>query len=60
MMKSKKSRIQQVFCNVTINALKFAKGGKIDIKLEATDSDVVISIEDNGPGMSEKVTSQLF
>ena len=57
---SKKSRIQQVFCNIAVNALKHAKEGKVDLNFEAYNQEMIITIKDNGPGMSDAVVSNLF
>ena len=47
-----------MFCNLISNALKFAKGGHIDVTVtEVEDNNkpyVKVSVRDNGIGISEK------
>ena len=49
-----------MFCNIVTKALKFAKGGKVSIKIHLIDKEVVIAVKDSGPGMTTEVQSQLF
>lgn len=50
-----KNRLRQVFINIIDNALKYSEDGAIiNIKAEATDEWVVISIMDTGCGINEK------
>lgn len=60
-------KLNQVFLNLISNAiyaikLKFEEndGGQIHIKTERTESTVIITIKDNGAGMTEKTKNKLF
>jgi signal transduction histidine kinase/CheY-like chemotaxis protein len=45
-------RLQQVMWNLLSNAIKFApKKGQVQVRLEAVDSQVQITVEDDGPGI---------
>ncbi len=49
-----KNRMKEVFINIIDNAIKFTPdGGDIDILIEQNDSNVSISIKDNGEGIKE-------
>ena len=59
MMKSDSKMIEQVFVNLLTNAIhavreKGSDEGRIEIGTKKTDSNVEISIEDNGAGISEE------
>ena len=46
--------VRQILLNLLSNAIKFSpKGAQIELALQAFDEDIVISVEDAGPGMSE-------
>lgn len=46
------ARLQQVIWNLLSNAIKFTpQGGQVDIRLEAIDSHMEITIQDDGPGI---------
>ncbi len=54
-------RILQVLSNLIGNALKFAsKGSAIDLSARAKNSEVVISVSDNGPGVPEGKKAEIF
>jgi len=54
-------RILQVLSNLIGNSLKFTpKGGTIDLSLRKQESQVEISITDNGPGIPEQAKAQIF
>jgi PAS domain S-box-containing protein len=54
-------RIQQVFTNLLTNALKFTpENGHIQLNLAAHDDRVVISVEDNGHGISAETLPHIF
>lgn len=56
-----KNMVNTVIRNLISNAIKFTRnGGRISISLSKEGSFVVVSISDNGLGMSEKEASQLF
>ncbi|MFC2045672.1 ATP-binding protein [Chloroflexota bacterium] len=58
------SQLQQVFLNIIINAemeMKLAHGkGNLLIKTESGDSTILISFEDNGPGIAEENLYKIF
>lgn len=58
------SQLNQVLMNILTNAIDALenqkKPGIITIYTEAREEEVVISIQDNGPGMSEEVRARLF
>jgi PAS domain S-box-containing protein len=54
-------RLQQILWNLLSNAVKFApKGGRVLVRLEAVNSQVVITVEDNGPGIAASFLPHLF
>lgn len=56
-----KMMLQSVLQNLTANAIKFTpEGGTICIKARHDSGNVVISIEDNGIGMSQEMIQKLF
>ncbi len=58
---SNQSQLQQVFLNLIINAIDaIEKDGLIHIKTQKDDSRIVISIKDNGPGISKENLQKVF
>ena len=56
-----KDRIEQVMLNILSNAIKYThEGGRIDIDIKASASDVTISVEDNGIGIPEQDLGRVF
>lgn len=57
-----RARMKQAFLNIIKNALEALeqKGNCIRVTMFATISQVVIMVEDNGPGLSEQVHNHLF
>jgi signal transduction histidine kinase len=54
-------RIEQVFGNILQNSFKqLSRGGKIDIRIEKQNDQVVVSISDTGPGVDEADLKHLF
>ena len=54
-------KIHEVFLNLIGNSLKFTpSGGKIEIRAKPTDQKVLVTVSDNGLGMTEEVRSNLF
>jgi signal transduction histidine kinase len=53
--------LNQVWANLLDNALDAApEGGRVQIRAERRGPDVAVSVEDNGPGMSEATRARLF
>jgi PAS domain S-box-containing protein len=55
-------RLQQVMWNLLSNAIKFApaKTGRVHVLLEAFNSHVRMTVEDNGPGIAEEFLPHVF
>ena len=57
-------QLQDVFMNIIVNAEKAMrqadKGGKLDIRTEAIDDTIRISITDDGPGIAEENLDKIF
>ena len=53
-------RLAQVFENLVTNAVKYAPGATVNIRIEKNDEQVHISFKDNGPGIPEKYLPHLF
>ena len=60
MIISDKQRIKQVILNFLSNSLKFTKFGKIKITAKDEFDRKLITVEDNGEGMSKEATLSLF
>lgn len=55
------NRLQQVFWNLLSNATKFTpRGGQIEVKLEAGNRQVRVSVIDSGEGIAEDVIAHIF
>lgn len=55
------SRLEQVFTNIISNASKFsATGGRVIVRVKATDTKVRIEFEDEGIGISEDDRDKVF
>jgi two-component system NtrC family sensor kinase len=58
---SDQSQLQQVFLNMINNAIDaIEKDGWIEVKSRQDDSQIVISIKDNGPGISREHLKKVF
>jgi two-component system NtrC family sensor kinase len=58
---SDQSQLQQVFLNLINNAIDaIQKDGSIDVETREEDSQIVIRIKDNGPGIPEKNLKKIF
>jgi signal transduction histidine kinase len=56
-----RGRLVQVLDNLISNALKFTpSGGRVEVRLSATDGAAVIEVEDTGLGIAEDEQQQLF
>lgn len=55
------AQMTQVLVNIVVNAIQaMPNGGVLTIKTETAGKDVVLSVEDTGVGMNEKVKQQIF
>lgn len=53
--------LKEVWINLLSNAIKFSKtNGKINISLKVLNSEALVSIADNGEGMSNEVAEHIF
>ena len=53
-------RIEQVLTNLMSNAMKFGAGSPIEVRAEATDTQVEISVRDHGIGISKDDQERIF
>ena len=61
MVQLDKEMISSVLRNLISNAIKFTHpGGKIELKAEQTEQDLLITISDNGIGIEQKELGKLF
>jgi PAS domain S-box-containing protein len=55
------TRVQQIIWNLLANAVKFApQGGRVDLELERKGAEAVISVKDNGLGISPEFLPYVF
>ncbi|OGS20903.1 MAG: hypothetical protein A3J83_00300 [Elusimicrobia bacterium RIFOXYA2_FULL_40_6] len=60
-VRADKGRIEQVLLNFLTNALRYTKNsGKIFIENKCTESSVIISVKDEGPGIAKENMDRLF
>lgn len=58
---SSPSLLELVWNNLLSNAIKFSHtGGKISVSIENSDGYAIVSVSDNGPGMSREVGMRIF
>jgi len=58
---SDQSQLQQVFLNMINNAIDaIEKDGLIEVRTWKADSQIVVSVKDNGPGISEEYLTKVF
>jgi signal transduction histidine kinase len=56
-----RERMRRVFYNIFDNAIKYSnEKGKIEVDVERIDSEVLININDSGPGISEEDIPHIF
>jgi PAS domain S-box-containing protein len=55
------TRLAQIAGNLLSNALKFsARGGRVDVTLDATHDEAVLSVRDDGVGIAEEALEHIF
>ncbi len=54
------SKIEQVFCNLLVNAMKYGKGKPIKISMLADKTKVYVTIEDHGMGIALENQERIF
>jgi PAS domain S-box-containing protein len=60
-IKGDRSRLNQAFCNVLQNAIKFSlAGGMVNINCDTTDSEAIISFKDQGQGIASEFLPHVF
>jgi signal transduction histidine kinase len=60
-IKLEKDRVEQAFLGLVDNAIKFNKeGGKVIVKLEQKNKEIVVSIRDEGIGIPEEERGKVF
>lgn len=60
-LKADSAEIQQIFTNLLLNAIdEMPEGGKLDIKLDHDDLDIVILVSDSGRGIPEENLPNIF
>ena len=58
---SDQSKLQQIFMNLMTNAIDaIGKDGLIQVKSHSTKTDIIVSITDNGPGISVDKKNKIF
>lgn len=61
MVKGNEDRLAQVFGNLISNALSFSpEDGRVQIMVKNKDDDIIISVEDEGPGIPESKINTIF
>jgi len=60
-VKADPQRVEQVLLNLLTNASKFSpEDSKITVRARRQDANVVVEVEDNGPGISKETQARLF
>src|SRR3989344_792177 len=55
-----KEKLRQVINNMVDNAIKYTRKGKVEVNVEATDTDVILKVKDSGKGMKDKELENTF
>lgn len=53
-------RIEQMLTNLLTNALKYAAGNPVQVSVDAAGEQVVITVQDHGPGIAPEKVSKIF
>lgn len=60
LVRADKQRILQILLNIISNACKFTDEGEIIVRAHGTDNEIVISVQDTGPGIAPEDQSLVF
>jgi len=56
-----RSPMERVFQNLLSNAIEaMPNGGSVSVRADRSDREIVVSVEDNGPGIPPSIAAQLF
>src|SRR5579872_2281743 len=56
-----RSPMERVFQNLLSNAIEaMPNGGSVSVRADRSDREIVVSVEDNGPGIPASIAAQLF
>jgi PAS domain S-box-containing protein len=53
-------RVEQIVTNLLANAIKYAAGTPIDVGVQATADEVVLTVSDKGPGVPQSEWARIF
>jgi signal transduction histidine kinase len=53
-------RVEQVLTNLITNAIRYAPGAPVEVRLAAEPSRITLSFQDNGPGIAERDQERVF
>lgn len=54
------ARVREVVVNLCTNAIKYTDNGWVKVGLEQNQTDICLSVQDSGPGISPEVQAKLF
>jgi len=54
------NRLRQILTNLLGNAIKFTETGFVELKAESVEEDLLFSVRDSGPGISEQHQREIF
>ena len=61
LMRTKPEEIQQIFVNILRNAIQSMEGkGQINVSSEMSGNNIVLKIQDTGPGIPQKYLQRIF
>lgn len=61
MVKTDRQRLEQILLNLLTNAIKFTgEGGRIQLRLIRKEAELVVEVEDSGPGITEEEQARIF
>lgn len=59
-MRSDRNHIEQILLNLVGNAIKFTKGGRVEIEIETHDTSIEFRVIDTGVGIAEADQQRIF